>query len=104
MIVDWRGTPVVFGSIIVYAVKESTSIRLVEAKVLEIKQEPHAWRDEMTPVLKVQPLRETGWGWGTIHKRPRTIRALNNITVMPKADTVTSSDEAVIQALIGSSE
>jgi hypothetical protein len=79
---DWRGTEIEVNSTIVYAVKESTSVRLVEATVLEINYEEHAWRTEQVPVFKVQPIRETGWRGGT-EMRPRTIRAIENITVIP---------------------
>lgn len=75
---DWRGNPVVPGSIIVYPGRQSSHLWMVEAEVLEIFQDWH-W-DNFVWALKVQPIRQ-GVQMRT-DKKPVKITALERVTVV----------------------
>lgn len=53
---DWRGIPIVPGSIIVYPGRQSSHMWMVEAEVLSVFQD---WQwNSFVWALKVQPLRQ----------------------------------------------
>lgn len=76
--IDWRGTVIEPGSIVVYPGRHSSSMWMVEAEVLEIFQDWH-W-DRFVWALKVQPIRQ-GVRMRTDGK-PVKITALERVTVV----------------------
>ena len=105
---DWRGTPIARGSIIVYPGRQSSSMWMVEAEVLDIIS-IQQWNEEI-PALLVQPLR-AGF-LGPTKKKPVKITAIERVTVIPvckKSDTRTDiqaselspEDRAIVERLIG---
>lgn len=80
---DWRGTPIVPGSIIVYPGRKSSSMWMVEAEVLEIIQ---IWEwGQFKWALRVQPLRHGNY---RTNKRPVNVTALERVTVIDKPTSV----------------
>lgn len=76
--IDWRGTPITPGSIIVYPGRQSSSMWMVEAEVLEVYQQDQ-WGD-LIWTLKVQPIR--AGSFGRTNKKPVKITALERVTVI----------------------
>lgn len=75
---DWRGTPIEPGSIIVYPGRQSSSMWMVEAEVLEIFQD---WRwTDFVWTLRVQPLRVGRYGERSL--KPVKVTALERVTVI----------------------
>jgi len=75
---DWRGTLITPGSIIVYPGRQSSSMWMVEAEVLEIFQDWH-W-DRFVWALRVQPTRVGRYGERSL--KPVKITALERVTVI----------------------
>ena len=75
---DWRGTPIVKGSIIVYPGRRGSHQWMVEAEVLEIIQ---IWEwAEFRWALRVLPLRQGTYG--RTNMKPVKITALEKVTVV----------------------
>lgn len=91
--VDWRGTPIVPGSLIVYPGRKGSHHWMIEAEVLEIFQQDH-W-GTLIWTLRVQPLRQ-----GTLRTdmSPVKITALERVTVIPKCDPETALIEHLLAA------
>lgn len=53
-LLDWRGTPIVVGSTVVYPVRQSSSMWVCEGRVEEITKTNTLWRRE--PEYKVKVL------------------------------------------------
>jgi hypothetical protein len=88
-IIDWRGTPIQVGALVVYPGRQSSSMWMVEAEVIEIMEEDK-WsyanpRGEKVTALKVQPIR-TG-RYGGQKKTPVKITAIDRVTVVKLPDT-----------------
>lgn len=98
---DWRGTPIVKGSLIVYPGRQSSSMWMMEAEVLEVITMQH-WNIEI-PALLVQPLRRGGYA-NRVNKKPVKITAIERVTVIPKCEVTTIEDvmsnEQIVAALI----
>ena len=87
---DWKGNVIEVGDIIYYAVKESTSVVLNEARVTEIKT-GFDWNGNPSPYIKVHWLRSTGGEWAS---KWRTVfdvwlSAMDTVTLVSKANAVT---------------
>lgn len=84
MLADWRGTEILEGSDIVYAVSSGGGrITMKEGRVLEIGEDPDAWYTRRYWV-KVAPLRhQEKYSWE--HDRPRKLTNISHITVLPAA-------------------
>lgn len=75
---DWRGTPIVAGSIIVYPGRQGAHQWMVEAEVLEIVQ---VWNwNTFVWALRVQPLRKGAYG--RTNMKPVKLTALERVTVV----------------------
>lgn len=81
-ITDWRGTPIEPGTRIVYPVRYSSVMWMVEAEVLEIVWLPHEWKEgEMQPVIRAEK-QFTSDEHRTRPARLVTIDRLDRITVV----------------------
>lgn len=58
---DWRGNDILVGSTIIYVVRHSSSVSLVEGYVTEIGEE-YTWKVDPVPYVKVMPLMQKGYG------------------------------------------
>lgn len=83
--VDWRGTPIVPGAIIVYPGRQGSHHWMMEAEVLELLTVSH-W-DREIPAILVQPLRQ---GSLRTSMKPVRLTALERVTVIPKCDPATA--------------
>jgi hypothetical protein len=93
-VIDWRGTPIETGALIVYPGRQSSHMWMVEAEVIEIREEDK-WSyidplGEIVTVLIVQPLRQGRFG--RPNKRPVKITALERVTVVKRPEV----DNAVL--------
>lgn len=75
---DWRGTPIVPGSIVVYPGRQSSSMWMVEAEVLEVFQDWHY--NDFVWALRVQPKRVGKYGDRSL--KPVKLTALERVTVI----------------------
>lgn len=87
---DWRGQEISVGDTIYYAVKESTSVVLNEARVTAIESREN-WLGKEVPAIKVHWLRssdgDSAREWRTIFDVWLT--AMDTITLVSKAKAVT---------------
>lgn len=77
-LIDWRGTPIVPGSIVVYPGRQSSHMWMIEAEVLELIEIYH-WGD-IQKGIRVQPLRQGTYG--RTNMKPVRLTALERITVI----------------------
>jgi hypothetical protein len=81
---DWRGTPIVKDAIVIYPGRQSSSMWMVEAIVLDVTTKEH-WYD-VIPALVVQPIKT-----GRFHHRvlkPVTLTALERVTVIQSPNEI----------------
>ena len=87
---DWRGNVIDVGDTIYYAVKESTSVVLNEARVTAIEMR-ESWSGKEVPAIKVHWLRstdgESARAWRMIFDVWLT--AMDTVTLVQKANAVT---------------
>ena len=76
---DWRGVAITVGATILYAVKHSTSIEIVEGTVLAVDQITD-WRGTRMS-LRVQPTRSTS-RYRSDANRPVHLTNLDKVTVL----------------------
>jgi hypothetical protein len=80
---DWRGTPIEPGCLIVYPGRHSSSMWMMEAEVLEITSAPNpydfTWSQDKV-ALRVQPLRQGRYD--RVNKKPVKLTALERVTVI----------------------
>jgi hypothetical protein len=79
---DWRGTKIEEGVTIVYPGRQSSSMWMIEAIVLEVTTQQH-WNLEI-PALRVQPIKTGRFGDRSL--RPVTITALERVTVIKECE------------------
>lgn len=77
---DFRGTPIVAGSVIVYPGRQSSSLWMTEAVVKEVATR-QTWRKEV-PVLLVQPTFTTGYR-DTPDAKNVVIERIERVVVVP---------------------
>jgi hypothetical protein len=81
---DWRGTPIVKGSIIVYPGRKGQHHWMMEGEVLDIFQD---WQwGEFKWALRVLPLRQGSYG--RTNMKPVKLTALERVTVVDERVTV----------------
>jgi hypothetical protein len=90
--IDWRGTEIKPGSIIVYPGRQSSSMWMVEAEVMEIITVSPLYSWQPTEALRVQPLRQGGM---RVNKKPVTITAIERVTVLPQCKRDNELNEAI---------
>lgn len=79
---DFRGTPIVVGSTIVYSVKASSSCYVREGVVTAIGETKHSWGGTPTPQLTVQPTGRGSAKWREAGTKPVRITNLANVVVV----------------------
>lgn len=84
-LLDWRGTPIEVGSIILYPGRHSSYQWMNEAKVLEINTVTK-WSREWHE-LKVERLNNNTWSKVGDDRRFVTLSALKNVTVIREGRT-----------------
>ena len=87
---DWRGQVIEVGDVIYYAVKESCSVVINEARVTAIESREN-WSGKEVPAIKVHWLRSTD---GDYAREWRTIfdvwlTAMDTVTLVQKANAIT---------------
>lgn len=82
---DWRGVPIVPGSIIVYPGRKGSYQWMMEAEVIEIIQE--WYYGSFRWALRVQPLRQ---GLLRVNMTPVKLTALERVTVVKNPSEVTA--------------
>jgi hypothetical protein len=75
---DWRGTEIKPGSIVIYPGRQGAHQWMIEAKVISIEERDHWGRTET--VLKVQPVRQGSYG--RTNYKPVGLTALERVTVI----------------------
>lgn len=94
---DWRGTPIVKGSLIVYPGRQSSHMWMMEAEVLDVVTVQH-WNIEI-PALLVQPLRTGGYS-SRVNKKPVRITAIERVTVIPKCEEKDNNPLLVAEGIL----
>lgn len=79
---DWRGTPIVNGSIVVYPGRQGSNVWLNEARVLMAGVDGKDWRGNDKPILIVERLRESHFGTRDVDNKQVTLRRISNVTVV----------------------
>lgn len=85
MHIDWRGTEIKNGSIILYVVTYSSSVKIVEAEVIRIRDEEYKtnWQNrKRTFSLDVKPLRNNSHGHVSEREGEVRITAIERVTVI----------------------
>lgn len=77
---DWRGTLIFPGTYIVYPVRQSSLMWMVEARVEELAETEDPF-GKVTPVLKVKPLNST-WTRSSTSNKIVTLTVLDRVTVI----------------------
>ena len=78
---DWRGNPIVPGSIIVYPGRQGSHHWMMEAEVIEFVQIEHWASNNFAWGLLVQPMRQGTYG--RTNMKPVKLTALERVTVVP---------------------
>lgn len=85
MHLDWRGNEIKIGSIIIYVVTYSSSVKLVEGRVVRIRDEEYItnWQNKKrTFSLDVEPIRDNSHGYIRERKDEVRITAVERVTVV----------------------